>query len=491
MLFNSLHFAVFLPCVVIIYFATPGRWRWTWLLAASYYFYACWKIEYLALIVVSTLVDYVVARCMARAVAGRRTFLLCLSLAVNLGLLFAFKYFNFVNASVRAVFGHFDLTYSVPALDVLLPVGISFYTFQTLSDTIDVYRGKRQPEMHLGIFALYVAYFPQLVAGPIERSTRLLPQLRVVQNFDFDRLKTGLVLMLWGFFQKLVIADRMAMVVDHVYTDPQQTGGAVLLIGTYAFAFQIYCDFAGYSNIAIGTAKIMGIDLMQNFRQPYYARSIPEFWRRWHISLSTWFRDYVYIPLGGSRVRKLRLHINLLLVFAVSAIWHGAHWKFLVWGLLHGLYMVFGGLTAGWRHRCAATVGLDRLPRLQRVLGVFVTFNLVCLAWIFFRADSISDAASIVCNIFQMEGVGTVVECLTRPGRLNEVFGLSRTHLVAVAAGLAILELGHLLQMCDRLQLRALAAPTCLRWLAYIILILVIANFGIFQNPRQFIYFQF
>ena len=230
---------------------------------------------------------------------------------------------------------------------------------------------------------------------------------------------------------------------------------------------------------------------MQNFRQPYYARSIPEFWRRWHISLSTWFRDYVYIPLGGSRVRKFRLHINLLVVFAVSGIWHGAHWKFLVWGLIHGLLMVIGRLTAGWRHRCAATVGLDRLPWLQQVLGVIVTFHLVCLAWVFFRADSISDAAAIVCNIFRMEGLGMVAECLTRAGRLNEVFGLSRTHLVAVAAGLAILELGHLLQMCDRLRSRALAAPTWLRWLAYIILILVITNFGIFQNSRQFIYFQF
>ena len=331
MFFNSLEFAVFFPIVVGLYLLTPERFRWTLLLAASYYFYAAWKAEYLILILVSTLIDYTVALRMEKASnpAKRRSWLI-VSLCSNLGILFSFKYFNFFNDSVRTVFDQFNIFYDVPAFEVLLPVGISFYTFQTLSYTIDVYRGQRPAERHIGIFALYVAFFPQLVAGPIERSTRLLPQFFKKVELTYERTVDGLRLMLWGFFKKLVIADRVGAYVDVVYASPDDHSGMTVLIATYFFAFQIFCDFSGYSDIAIGSARILGYDLMDNFRRPYFSKSISEFWRRWHISLSTWFRDYVYIPLGGNRVVKWRWYYNLMVVFVVSGLWHGANWTFVV-----------------------------------------------------------------------------------------------------------------------------------------------------------------
>ena len=302
MFFNSLHYAFFLPIVVAFYFLLPPRRRWMFLLAASYYFYMCWKLEYIVLIVVSTLVDYYAGRKMgATRDAARRRFYLILSLCSNLGILFAFKYFNFFNESARAVFSHFDITYNIPYFDVLLPVGISFYTFQTLSYTIEVYRGKQKPERHLGIFALYVAFFPQLVAGPIERSTNLLPQLTKVQKFTYDNTTNGLKLIMWGLFKKVVIADRVGIMVATIFNQPQQFSGMEYIIGAALFSYQVYCDFSGYSDIAIGTAQIFGIKLMTNFRRPFHAISLADLWQRWHISLSTWFRDYLYIPLGGSR----------------------------------------------------------------------------------------------------------------------------------------------------------------------------------------------
>ena len=313
MLFNSTQFIIFFPIVVSIYFLLPHRMRWFMLLTASYYFYMCWKAEYLLLILISTFIDYFAAIQMSKqSVQSKRKIYLILSLVVNLGLLFGFKYFNFFNDSLRTIFNQFNIFYDVPAFKVLLPVGISFYTFQTLSYTIDVYRGKRDPEKHLGIFALYVAFFPQLVAGPIERSTRLIPQLRKKYNFDYDRVTDGLKLMLWGFFKKVVIADRIAVIVNQVYNNPHDAAGFPFLIGTYLFAFQIYCDFSGYSDIAIGAAKIFGINLMENFRRPYFAKSIREFWQRWHISLSTWFRDYLYLSLGGSHITKWRWYYNII-----------------------------------------------------------------------------------------------------------------------------------------------------------------------------------
>jgi D-alanyl-lipoteichoic acid acyltransferase DltB (MBOAT superfamily) len=422
MLFNSLHFALFFPVVVALFFATPRQYRWMLLLAASYYFYASWKVAYLGLILVSTLVDYVAGIQMEKQNSreDKRPFLL-LSLCVNLGILFTFKYFNFFIGSVEATLASLGLMWEGPVLDVLLPVGISFYTFQTLAYTIDVYRGQQEPEHHLGRFALYVSFFPQLVAGPIERSQRLLPQFWNPKEFEYQRVVDGLKLMLWGFFKKLVIADRLALYVNEVYSAPEMHSGEAALVATYFFAFQIYCDFSGYSDIAIGAAQIMGYDLMENFRRPYHAKSINEFWHRWHISLSSWFRDYLYIPLGGNRVSEGRWYFNLFTVFVISGLWHGAAWTFVVWGALHGGYLILGVVTQDFRdafwkrlesvaerqlekYKAAGVAALPSLSTVRKYTSVLVTFHLVLLGWVFFRANTIGEAFLVLRKMMNIGG---------------------------------------------------------------------------------------
>lgn len=478
MFFNSLHFLAFFPIVVGLYLATPARFRWALLLAASYYFYAAWRIEYLALIIVSTLVDYVAALAMERSATQKgRRFYLTLSLVSNLGILFSFKYFNFFNDSLRVVFGAFQVPYEIPAFDVLLPVGISFYTFQTLSYTIDVYRGEKTAERHLGIFALYVAFFPQLVAGPIERSTRLLPQFLQKVEVSYERAVDGLRLMLWGFFKKLVIADRLAAYVDAVYSSPADHSGGTILLATYFFAFQIFCDFSGYSDIAIGSARIMGYDLMDNFKRPYFSKSIGEFWRRWHISLSTWFRDYLYIPLGGNRVVKWRWYYNLFIVFLISGLWHGANWTFVVWGGLHGAYLIAGIVTKGVRDGIWRKLGLPRT--IRRWVAAFTTFHLVVVSWIFFRADNIQDAWLLLRRLFVFTDFR-----LTLP-----VFG--RYELLLAFGSILILETVHLLER--RVSLGDLVGrlPSAARWTLYYAFTMAILLFGVINQKQAFIYFQF
>lgn len=385
--------------MVALYFATPQRWRWILLLAASYLFYAAWKAEYLVLIIASTAVDYFVALAMARWQGGARKALLALSIATNLGMLFAFKYANFVSESVQATLNNFQIMIDVPGVHLLLPVGISFYTFQSMSYTFDVYRGAREPERHAGIFALYVAFFPQLVAGPIERATHLLPQFREHHRWDTARVADGLQLMLWGMFKKVVIADRLALYVDAVFNNPTDHSGLPIVIAAYFFAFQIYCDFSGYSDIAIGAARVMGYDIMRNFRRPYMANTIAEFWRRWHISLTTWFRDYLYIPLGGNRVGPARWMRNVIIVFLVSGLWHGANWTFIVWGALHAAYYAIEYYTGALRDRFNQKLGLARIPRVHHALQVVITFHLVVAAWFFFRADTIANAWTLLIAI--------------------------------------------------------------------------------------------
>lgn len=337
MLFNSLQFLIFFPIVILLYYLLPHSKRWIFLLLASYYFYMSWNPAYIVLILISTLVDYFAAIKMSEQDnINKRKIYLFFSLFANLGLLFIFKYFNFFNDSVRLLFQSLGVNYGVPSLSLLLPVGISFYTFQTLSYTIDVYRGVTKPERHFGIFAVYVSFFPQLVAGPIERSERLLPQFRVPVIPNENNFSSGMKLMVWGFFKKVVVADNVAIIVNQVYNNVNEYQGLPLIIATFLFAIQIYCDFSGYSDIAIGSARVMGIHLMKNFNTPYFSKSITEFWKRWHISLSTWFRDYVYIPLGGNRVSKPRHYLNLFLTFLISGLWHGANWTFVIWGALHG-----------------------------------------------------------------------------------------------------------------------------------------------------------
>jgi alginate O-acetyltransferase complex protein AlgI len=482
MLFNSFRFLIFFPVVVAAYFAIPHKYRWILLLLASYYFYMCWKAEYLILIIISTLIDYFAGLQMGKIPEKekRKPFLI-LSLCMNFGLLFSFKYFNFFNESFIILFRYLNIIYHVPSLKVLLPVGISFYTFQTLSYTIDVYRGNREPERHLGIFALYVAFFPQLVAGPIERSTRLLPQFYEKMEFDYQRVKDGLLLMTWGFFKKVVIADWIAIYINQVYNNPAYYPGLPSIVATYFFAFQIYCDFSGYSDIAIGAARVMGYRLMLNFNRPYFAKSIAEFWKRWHISLTSWFRDYLYISLGGNRVVRWRWFTNIFIVFLLSGLWHGANWTFILWGALHGSYYLISIWTANFRLKFNKMLGLLHFPRIHQYLKVFITFHLVLFSWIFFRANSLQDAFLIVGNLFSSFDLNS----------LFTVTGFSQQHFVLAVISILVLIAVELFQRQHKIADWLRARPVLVRWLVYYSGVMIILLFGAYDNSRAFIYFQF
>lgn len=490
MLFNSVEFLIFFPIVVTAYFLCPQHYRWALLLAASYLFYAAWRMEYALLLLLSTVVDYTAARFMGGQVeqAGRGNYL-ALSLVVNLGLLFTFKYFNFFNESVRSLFTLFNMEYHFAGLDVLLPVGISFYTFQSLSYVIDVYRGKLQPEPHFGRFALYVSFFPQLVAGPIERATHMLPQFRLYHFFSEARVNSGLRLMLWGLFKKVVIADRLAVYVNQVYNQPGDYTGWPLLVATYFFAFQIYCDFSGYSDIAIGSARVMGFDLMENFRQPYVAHSVAGFWRRWHISLSTWFRDYLYIPLGGNRVAQWRWYMNLALVFLVSGLWHGARWTFVIWGALHAFYVLMEIWLGGVGVWGARRLGRPNGAFLPDWLKIVITFHLVLFSWIFFRANRLDDALLIIQRIPQL-GPIPFTEAIFAPWQAADVADVRLE--MALSVGLIVIL--EIIQWYERyianMERTFTSNPGWLRWLAYVAMAIAIANLGAaIETP--FIYFQF
>jgi len=472
--------------VTAMYFAIPYRLRWIWLLGASYYFYISWKPAYVILMIITTLITYYAGIRMGKiATKSKRKTILILSLFFNLGFLFVFKYYNFFNDSLRTVFQHYNLFYGNPALNFLLPIGISFYTFKNLSYAIDVYRGNQSPEKHLGYYALYVAFFPQLLAGPIERAKRFLPQLFEKFVFDYWRVTNGLKLMLWGLFQKMVIADNLAPLVDSVYNDPTHHSGVGLVLATLLFAFQIYCDFAGYSDIAIGAAQVMGFTTMDNFNRPYFSKSVPEFWRRWHISLSSWFRDYLYFPMGGNRVSTPRWYFNLFIVLLICGLWHGANWTFIVWGGLHGIYLVFSGFTRNIREKIHKAMGLDRVPRLHNYFKGTVTFSLVCFAWIFFRANNISDALYIISHLFT--GWGSVT---ARALKAAPFFDPLKFHLVAGVVSVGILLLIHLSQGDNHFDQWLSKKRVSLRWTVYYSMAVAILLFGNFGN-KEFIYFQF
>jgi D-alanyl-lipoteichoic acid acyltransferase DltB (MBOAT superfamily) len=449
--------------------------------AASYYFYMSWKPIYGFLLFGSTLVDYVAARCMA-ATDSRHTrrVWLGISLAFNLGLLFIFKYLNLFSETIGTALRYLEVGYAPPPMSILLPVGVSFYTFQSLGYTIDVYRGQTPVERHFGRFALYVSFFPQLVAGPIERPSHLLPQFLVPRQVDYDQMVSGLRLMMWGFFKKLVVADRIAPIVHAVYANPSGFTTVPLVVATHLFAVQIYADFSAYSDIDRGSARVMGFELMRNFRQPYFARSIAEFWQRWHISLSTWFRDYVYLPLGGNRVDRRRWQMNVLAVFLVSGLWHGANWTFVAWGALHGLYMLVGEATAPLRAALARMAGLDRAPRLHAALKVFVTVELVVISWVFFRAASVGDAWTVFARML------TTFEL--RSGYQLNIGGPYDAVTLALAIGA--------LFMVDWLDAQGIASrwlpaqPLPVRWAAYYAILALVLIFGAFGS-QEFIYFQF
>ena len=466
MLFNSFAFLIFFPMVCLIYFILPYKYRWAFLLVASYYFYMNWKPIYAVLIFGSTLITYISAILVEkfRTDLKLKKFFLVISLLLNFGILFIYKYFNFINESVFSILSYVNLQWEIPNLDILLPVGISFYTFQAVGYTIDVYRGDLKAERHLGIYALFVSFFPQLVAGPIERAKNLLPQFKQSFNVDYERISSGLKIMLWGFFMKLVVADRLSVYVDAVYNNVPKHNGTTLLLATVLFAIQIYCDFAGYSNIAIGAAKIMGYSLMENFRRPYFSRSISEFWKRWHISLSTWFKDYVYIPLGGNRVSTYRHLFNLFITFVVSGFWHGANWTFFIWGALHGIFLIVGVLK-------------NKLLKQQssnHFIDIIITLSLVLFAWIFFRANTISEAFVIIEKIFTQ----------------HDSLFIDQTTLVYSLLGIAILLMK---EIKDELGFRisfSKSSNIFVRYVYYLAMLTIILLFGVFDGG-QFIYFQF
>lgn len=479
MLFNSLQYLFFFPAVTSIYFVLPHRFRWMFLLFASYYFYMSWVPTYAVLIVISTIVSYTAAIAIAEAKSpGMRKLSLTVCLVVLLGILGVYKYYNFFTDSLRDLFSYLHLSpEGIPTLKLLLPVGISFYTFQKAGYVIDVYRERVKPERHLGIYALYSSFFPQLVAGPIERSFNLLPQFRKRFEFDYDRVTDGLKIMAWGFFLKVVIADNLAVYVNGVYNDVHHHSGLSLILATYFFAFQIFCDFAGYTEIAIGTAKVMGFDLMENFERPYFAKSIPEFWRRWHISLSSWFRDYLYIPLGGNRVSEARWCFNIMVVFLVCGLWHGASWTFVIWGGLHGMYMAASRLTMRARTRFEQSLGLDPEGGLMKFAKVLITFNLVCLGWIFFRANNVGDAFYVLTHLFT--------------GFLGQVpAGFELRRVVFYVILIAFLMAVHLVQRRVRVRDYIYRQPMHFRWAGYMALVVAIFFLGRFEGS-DFIYFQF
>ncbi|NOZ34728.1 MAG: MBOAT family protein [Chlorobi bacterium] len=394
MLFNSLHFIIFFPVVVFIFFSLKRvKTRQILLLVASWYFYAVWKPEYIVLLLASTLVDYFVSLEINKtSEKKKRLILLWLSIIVNLGILFTFKYFHFIDKNIYRFFGY-QLFKGQGFENILLPVGISFYTFQTMSYTIDVYKKRILPEKNFVKFALFVSFFPQLVAGPIERAGHLLPQFNKLTKIDYKRITEGLKLMFWGFFQKIVIADTLSLIVHEVYNNPGKYHGFDIWMATFFFAFQIYCDFSGYTDIARGAAKVLGYHLRINFKLPYFAKSFADFWHRWHISLSTWFRDYVYIPLGGSKTNsKSRFIFNILFVFILSGFWHGAGWTFIIWGTLHGIYYL--------AERFVPFTIFKKTNTLNSILKISLVFIAVNFAWIFFRSQSVRIALTLIKNSF-------------------------------------------------------------------------------------------
>ncbi len=408
MTFNSWEFLLFYPAVALLYFVLPKKTKWIMLLIASYFFYMCYQAELVFLIVGTTLISWIASIIIEENDNKLiRRLCLTLTLVVCFGVLFFYKYFNFLSGSVTGLIEYFGGTPSSVELDLILPVGISFYTFQTLSYVIDVYRGDVKCERNFFFYALFVSFFPQLVAGPIERPNNLMPQLKEAHKFDYDNFVKGGKHMLVGFFKKVCVADYIAVFVNSVYNNADEASALGIIIATLLFAVQIYCDFSGYTDIAIGCARIMGIKLMKNFDHPYTATSVKEFWSRWHISLSSWFKDYLYIPLGGNRRGKARQMFNVMVVFLVSGLWHGAAWTFVIWGALHGVFQVIGTLT--WKKRNAL---LGKMGFSEKSVGVvllrrFMTVLLVSFAWLFFRANSMSDAAILLKKLFSTGwGVG-------------------------------------------------------------------------------------
>ncbi|MCM1182564.1 MAG: MBOAT family protein [Roseburia sp.] len=500
MQFTSFEFAVFFPIVVLLFYIMPKRLRTLWLLVASYYFYMGWNARYAALIFVSTLVTYLCARILGRVGVSdeprnrqKRAGVLAAGLVINLGLLVFFKYFYFLYDTAARLALVFGLEIGEPRLDILLPVGISFYTFQAVGYMIDVYRGTVLPEKSFVRYALFVSFFPQLVAGPIERSGRLLGQLEAISHkrmWDFDRVTRGLLLMLWGFFMKLVIADRAAVLVNQVFAIYYMFNGVALSLAAFLFAIQIYCDFASYSVIAMGAARVLGIELMANFEAPFFSRSVSELWRRWHISLSSWLRDYVYIPLGGNRCPRLRRYWNTMVTFLVSGLWHGASWHFVFWGGLQGVFIIIGDMLRPVKKNLT-----DRFRIRVNTFGYAFfqgvsTFFLFLFSLVFFRADTIRD------GLYYLQRMVTHFDVWSLFDESVYYLGLDKKEMGVLWAGILILLLVDMYYARKRAFIDTLVKEQCLavQYVIVLALLVMIVVFGVYgegYDATQFIYFQF
>ena len=498
MLFNSYNFLLFFPAVTLLYFMIPQKYSKPYLLAAGYVFYMCWNPRYLLLMAASTVITYAAGISAGKKIPGKtgktgKTPVkpeLIVGLASNLGLLFFFKYYAFAVGNVNVLLDKLNLSLSAPAFDILLPIGISFYTFKALSYLFDVCQGKIAAERNFLNFALYVSFFPQLLAGPIDRAGDLMPQFDEKHPFKFQRVKNGLLRMLWGYFQKMVIADKIAVIVGTVYDNPAESTSPQLIIATFLYAFQILCDFSGYSDMAIGCATVLGFRSAENFRHPYLAASIADFWRRWHITLSSWLRDYVYIPLGGGRVSKLKKYRNILLTFLVSGLWHGADWTCVFWGALHGGYQIAGDLTKGWRDRFYSLAKINPAGAFRKSVGAAVTFLLADIAWIFFRADSLGSAFIIIKKMLSAFPASLLLAKSTYD------LGLPKVDFAALLLALAVFAfVGIREHKRETPWLKSLSGrPLPIRWAVYYALIFAVLIFGVYgprSNPADFIYFQF
>lgn len=487
MLFNSIDFAIFLPIVFLLYWFVTNRnlkLQNVLIIAASYLFYGWWDWRFLSLILFSTIVDYTVGRRLGiEENSKKRKILLWISIVVNLGFLGFFKYYNFFLDNFVTAFSFFGTEIKANSLHIILPVGISFYTFQTLSYTIDTYRRKLEPTKDFIAFSAFVSFFPQLVAGPIERATHLLPQFYKKRTFDYSKAVDGMRQILWGLFKKIVIADNCAEFANQIFNNSADMNGSTLVLGALFFTFQIYCDFSGYSDIAIGTSRLFGFDLMQNFNFPYFSRDIAEFWRRWHISLSTWFRDYVYIPLGGSRGGTWMKIKNTFIIFIVSGFWHGANWTFIVWGALNAIYFLPLLLTNNNRNNIDVVAQGKYLPSIREFSQIVMTFSLTIFAWIFFRAENMTHAFSYIGGIFSSENFFNAIP-VTWGGNMVSKFVFS---LVSICILMVIEWLGRDQQygigFISKIKFRMV------RWSIYVLLILYIITFA--GGSQDFIYFQF
>ncbi len=489
MLFNSIDFLIFFPIVTVIFFVIPRKLKTLWLLVTSYYFYMSWNPKYAALIAISTVITFISGVLIEKTKGwyGKKLVVIT-SLVSNLVILGIFKYADFALQTLSLIISQMGLETIDKRLDLLLPVGISFYTFQALSYTIDVYRGNIKAERNVLRYALFVSFFPQLVAGPIERSGNLLCQIQKLAEtklWDFVRVREGLLLMTWGLFQKLVIADRASILVNQVYSNYRDYGFLELVIASVLFAFQIYCDFGGYTNIARGAARVMGISLMQNFQQPYFAANIRDFWRRWHISLTSWFTDYLYIPLGGNRKGTVRQYVNILIVFGLSGLWHGASWHFVAWGGVHAGYQIVGNIKKQVQRKLGIEVkDVIHNSFSQRLGKRITTFVLVDIAWVFFAADNLHHVWGIFCQMFTVFQTSSIYEIGLDRGNW---FMLSFSIIVLIAVDI-IHEGG------DSVFLLVNRQTLWFRWSLYLGLIWCTILFGIYgigYDSSQFIYFQF